>query len=331
MHDITSQSIVSPPLAGQDSFVLGITKPDASNTGAGVVRAYPTTVINGNITLTAGQSLLDTIVHGKVICNGDNILIENCVVDGGSAMTSPAHVITTANSGTSTATRVKIRFTTVYTASPSIWSTGIGSKNYLAYRCDVYDTVDCFSSFNTAGIGLPVNVSIQGCYGHNMSAYQSGVSYQASDNTHNDVIQLQGGDGCEMIGNNFVANYSTVAGQGPQIGGDEWTSPNGLNSMAAIMINTNGAAGGPNTNMIVRDNWLDAGVYCVNGGGGQEGSGDFKRNRFGRHMTGAPNYYTLTFDATYTASCHEGTADANVYEAVGDALDNTEVIVRRNY
>ena len=66
------------------AFVLRETKPTDRNTGAGIIRPFPTTVINGNVVLaTAGAQLRDTIVHGKVSIRAADVLISNCVVDGG--------------------------------------------------------------------------------------------------------------------------------------------------------------------------------------------------------------------------------------------------------
>ena len=60
------------------------TKPTATNTGAGIIRPYPTKVINGDVTLSvAGQRLDDTIVHGRVFIKAANVVVSNCVVDGG--------------------------------------------------------------------------------------------------------------------------------------------------------------------------------------------------------------------------------------------------------
>ncbi len=238
------------------SFVLRETKPTATNTGAGIIRPYPTKVINGNVTLNqTGQVLADTIVHGQVIITAPNVLVSNCVVDGGAPLTGNGWVIQTTG-----ATNARIEYTTVRAAKPTYYTHGIGPREYTAYRCDVSGVVDAFSAFPKTADN-PVHVSIQGCYGHDLAHFSPDPNHTGTDSrTHNDVLQSQGGIGVQVIGSNFAAYHDPVLGTQP--------TPSPKRQLAAIMINSNI---GTSAGMVVEDNWLGGGVYCVNGGGAAGG------------------------------------------------------------
>lgn len=293
-----------------DTFVLRQTKPTAANTGAGIIRPYPTKVINGDITLsTAGQRLEDTIVHGRVFIKAANTVVSNCVVDGGRAMTGGGTLIQVGAGGTN----ARIEFTTVRAANPTYWTHGIGMRNYTAYRCNVSGVVDAFSAAPAAA-GEPVNVSIQGSYGHDLSHFSPDPNHTGTDSrTHNDVLQSHGGSGLEVIGSHFSAYHDQTVGTLP--------TPNPKRHIAALMINT---IVGASSNMKIEDNWFGGGQYCVNGGGAVGGSGTFLRNKFDRGMAQTSNpdtSYTLVFDASYAH-----TTAGNVYEDNGHP-----VLVRSNY
>jgi len=67
--------------------------------------------------------------------------------------------------------------------------------------------------------------------------------------------------------------------------------------------------------LVIEDNWLGGGVYCVNGGGANGGGGRFPRNKFDRGSAQTSNpdtSYTLVFDSTFAQ-----TSTGNVYEDNG--------------
>ncbi|RYZ41632.1 MAG: hypothetical protein EOO71_11295 [Myxococcaceae bacterium] len=305
---VPAESEGGAPAAQQqaaDTFVLRQTKPTAANTGAGIIRPYPTKVINGDLTITQdGYRLADTIVHGQVHIKAANVVVSNCVVDGGDPLTGNGWVIQTTDART---TNARIEFTTVRAANPTYYTHGIGPRNYTSYRNNVSGVVDAFSAF-PATAGNAVNVSIQGSYGHDLSHFSPDPNHPGTGSrTHNDVLQSQGGIGLEVIGSNFAAYHDPVLGTQPV--------PNPKSQLAAIMINTNI---GPTVGMVVEDNWLGGGVYCVNGGGANGGGGRFLRNRFDRGSASPANpdeSYTLVFDNTFIQ-----TSTGNVYEDNGHAV-----------
>ncbi|MCY1040806.1 hypothetical protein OV208_05675 [Corallococcus sp. bb12-1] len=287
-----------------DTFVLRQTKPTAANTGAGVIRAWPTKVINGDVTLsTAGQRLADTLVHGRVFIKAANTVVSNCVVDGGPAMTAGGSIIQIGTGGTN----ARIEYTTVRAANPTYWVNGIGMREYTAYRVDVSGVVDAFS-VAPATANAPVNVSIQGSYGHDLVHFSPDPNHSGSPSrTHNDVLQSHGGSGLEVIGSNFSAYHDPTMGTLP--------TPNPKSQLSAMMINT---IVGPSSNLKIEDNWFGGGVYCINASGATGGGGTFLRNRFDRGSVSPANpdeSYTLVFDSTFIQ-----TSTGNVYEDNGHAV-----------
>lgn len=306
-QDATQDDEVIPTdtnAAELDTFVLRTTKPTAANTGAGIVRPYPTKVINGDVTLNvAGQRLDDTIVHGRVIIKAANVVVSNCVVDGGPAFVAGGEIIST---GTGTV-NARVEFTTVRAANPTYYTNGIGRRNITVYRCNVSGVVDAFTVAPVAA-NDPLNMSIQGCYGHDLSHFSPDPAHPGADSrTHNDVLQSHGGAGLQVIGSNFSAYHDPTIGTLPV--------PNPKSQLAAMMINT---IVGPSSGLVIEDNWFGGGVYCINGGGAVGGGGTFLRNKFDRGAAQTSNpdtSYTMVFSSTFAQ-----TSTNNVYEDNGHAV-----------
>lgn len=247
---------VVPPPPPPDSFILGETKPTASNTGAGILRAYPTVVatglVGGVLTLTGTQSLVDKVVNGRVVCKGNN-LIENCVINGGAAITSGAKWFINTSGATAQA---DIRFTTITCTNPTAWTNGIGERNYFAYRCLIEKTTDLFAAYcTTSGFDTPLNVKIHGCYGRQMVRFAPDYANGNRAETHNDWIQVQGGQGVDLFGNNMQAYHHPTLGTVP--------IPSPHEQIAAVMLTANTAR---ITDITIRNNWIGGGQQAINGG-----------------------------------------------------------------
>lgn len=234
----------------ETTFVLGTTKPDDTNTGAGVIRPYPTTVINGNVTLTGTQSLLDTIVHGRVICQGTN-LVENCVIDGGPAPTTGEAWLVNCNNGT----LATIRFCNLAPAEPSARWNAIGTRKYVAHRNNIWNCTDNFSVYSQDSTGT-CNVKIEGNFCPSMVQWRPDYANNRTE-THNDTVQLQGGKDDELDvvieGNTFVGDHSKLVG----------TIPPTYSNLSAIMITPNTQ---PHCSATIKNNWLTKGIYTINSG-----------------------------------------------------------------
>ena len=290
---------------GVTPFTLGQTKPVESNSGAGVIRALPTAPLYGDQTITVDNTVLaDKVIHGRVIVKAKNVLISNCIIDGGDVVPTGAHQLV----DTTSATNARIEFSTLRAKNPTYNTNGIGWRNYTAYRVNVSRVVDAFTSAPATN-GGPVNVSIQGSYGHDLVHFSPDPGHPATptspSRTHNDVVQSHGGVGLQVIGSNFAAYHDQTIG----------TQPAPHEQLAAMMINTNRTLG-HSIDLDIRDNWFGGGVYCINGGGATGGGGTFLRNKFDRGSAGnGDSTYTLVFDSLFSQ-----TSTGNVYEDTGAAV-----------
>jgi hypothetical protein len=303
------------------TFTLGTTKPTAANTGAGVIRAYPTgtagtltgnqsfssgtvtgQTINGNVTLSGTAQLMDCVVHGHLIMNDSATVAENCVIDG--YLTAPTgHTWMVDSTNATQGGRAQIRYSTIVGRVTSYYLNGIGKRNFYAYRCDVSGVVDTLR-IEPTGVGGVGNVLVEGCFTHDMQ-YCSPDPTHTDDMSHDDGCQLRGGTDITLTGNTIHGNWSSTVGTNPQ--------PGIPSNLSCIMLT-------PDIDQIVATfdrNWFDYGVDLVNGGDADLTSASilaFTGNRFGRHYTRKPFNVKATVTLTDTG---------NVWEDTGAALTAT--------
>lgn len=317
--DSTSRDLT---IAGSVWFTIGAVKPTSSNTGAGVLRAYPSAstgtltgtqtltgstvmqgkVINGNVNIGGTARLVDCIVNGLVKCTDGTPLIENCVVQGDGTTT----YVGTDGRGLSTwlvDTRSKdlklatVRFTTIRGRVHSNGLNGIGLKNFLAEYCDISCVVDCCDIDGTsAGSDGTSNATLQGCYLHDMIWYPNDPGHSLNgtaingDGTYTGTwagVSSDHADGIQITG----------AAKNPKVIGNtirgSWSSDPAVSSLPlmaqsgkTIFMQLSALMLNSVQGLQCTDNWLEGGDYCVNGGGAASGSsGDFARNRFDRSMS----------------------------------------------
>lgn len=257
-----------PPPSG--TFVLGTTEPVAANTGVGVLRAAPTQVHNGNLTIGSGQTVRDLIINGYVDIHY-TATMENCLVRGPSAKrTSGQRPVVRVNglpsSLSGVSQRAQIRYCTISLQTPSDYWSGIGYKGFYAYRCLIEKCTDSFSVYSTTSDGI-VNVLIEGCFSPNMTGFRPDNANSRAE-THNDSIQLQGNRGgvndVIVRGCSFNARHSTTTGTLPVV----------HRQIAAIMQTPNTQS---RCDATYDQNWLRGGEFQVNLAG--SGTVRFTNNR----------------------------------------------------
>lgn len=284
-------------------FSLGTTEPVASNTGAGVLRAYPTIELNGDQTVTTPNGIVDRIINGRVTITGDGS-IENCVIRGAAtARTSSAELITTSGATSQAA----IRFCDIAPQTPSAYWAGLGKKRFYAYRCKIWNCTDSFAAF-ASGDGI-CNVRIEGCYSPDMTRFAPDYANSNRAETHNDTIQLQGNvddaNDIVLIGNSFVARHSQTTGD----------LPTSHVQLSAVMVT---AAVQPACSATFNQNWFRGGVFTFNAGG-SGGMLVITNNRFERPGTVSPGPTTaLSLNAAVGRS-----ASGNTYIDNGAAVPIT--------
>jgi hypothetical protein len=287
-----------PYRAVPDTFVLGTTIPTALNTGAGVIRPYPTEVINGDVTVPTGTVLADKIINGKVNLVG-TAAIENCVLNGpADGSVGDQRAILRCDSATgnftgavdvrdvnylgavgSTDTSVgghsanipvpNVRFCTIRPSNPTSYMGGIGNKNYYAYRCNITESVDGFAVFSSTSDHRS-NTRGEGNYCTSLAQFRPDPANGNRDHTHNDVVQYQGNWGGPLdsiwLGNYFDGRRSTISGTLP---------PETIPAyIAAFTISVAPAVGAGEVNTYVANNWLLGSTQIFNGGSPDNAAGE---------------------------------------------------------
>lgn len=90
---------------------------------------------------------------------------------------------------------------------------GVMGHDFTANRCHAYWTVDGFGIYNTGGPNA--NAVVKGCYIHDLSYFAPDVASNRPE-THNDDIQIQGGDNITIFGNNLEGYMTTDPTKGHQ-------------------------------------------------------------------------------------------------------------------
>jgi hypothetical protein len=353
------QTIVVPP-PDRESLVMGVDKPDATNTG--VLPNVSRTTTTGNITLGTNGVLQNRNVLGRVIITGANVIVRNCRISGGAS--NPGPLIECYSSGVSNAQIIDCDI-------------GMLDNSNAHWNWNGPTGHDFKTSTNGGGAGVTYNagVTVKQCWIHDLAwwtAATGGVVHSDTE-THSDVIQIQGGTHVQVLGNTLDAYlakqyahwwtvgqsetepYSFIAAQslptpapyygGPYQGGRAYLYPdrgtgnfaNGrynVGQLAALMINNNV---GRVHSLTVTDNWINGGKAAINGGlvrASGENLGTFYRNKFDRGQgldngtPGGNSTYTVLISSSWAPSFvdgGQGTGNKNYY-----LDDGTEVNFRIN-
>jgi hypothetical protein len=300
-----------PPPPPTDSFVLGVTMPDATNTGPHSPQLL--TRLDGAVTLSSGQTLENRDVYGRVTVTGADVTIRNCIIRGASGTVNGGNCINATGSGV---LRLLVDRVSILPQATRSYQDAITGHDFTLRRVRMRDVVDYVGVFNTSAARTTIgpttntyqtNVRIEGCYGERM-AYFSPDSNQPGDNqSHNDSVQIQGGVGMTVVGCRLVSIYGPAGTHQPNVSG---TTPSGWPNpaLSVFMFNNNVGNTGQHT---ITDNWFEGGYLPVNvGGAAGQNLGSILRNRFkGDHgLGGSP----LARRSDQTINYGFGTADTNV-------------------
>lgn len=282
-----------------DVFVLMVTEPTAAGSGAGVIRPFPTTVTNADVTATDGQVVKDVIINGKCQITGGGVF-ENVWMrgpadgsvgdqrpilrtDNATGNFTGAVLAADVNYGGaigSTDTSVgghsvnpplpNVRFCTIEPSNPTSYMSAIGTKNFYAYRNKIINTVDAFAVFNS-GTGHKSNTRGEGNYCAQLVQFRPDPANGNRARTHNDVVQWQGNLGGPLdsvwLGNHFDARLTTLYGTQP-LEGPPRQDVNGLTVTVAASV------GAGEVNAYIWKNWLYGGIQTFNGGSPDNASGE---------------------------------------------------------
>lgn len=257
------------------AFTLGVTKPDATNTG--LVSA--TTSVNSAADTTFstnGQVVTDTRFDGNINVTGDNVSFYNCWFRG-KETTTGNNIVRANDAGQTGAIFERCLFENKWFPSDNAANGahgGIQCHDTTLIRCEIKSATD--------GIGIvaPGNVTAQGCYIHGLWFF-SPDSGHLTDGTHCDGIQGHGGtigsvviEGCTIEGllndalPNSQASIDPVYSGSNLIAGNSWKVDffddwDGIYDFppwgtSAILF------GGTAVNSLsIINNWLDGGGYAA--------------------------------------------------------------------
>jgi hypothetical protein len=205
--------------------------------------------------------------------------------------------------------------------------------------CKIHDTVDFWSvrwPSNQTGL---LNVIIEQCLGYDMSWYSPDPNH-ADNMTHNDGIQLQGGDGStsRIRGNVIRAEYNSAIGSTPKPDRGTGDVTNGRYNIGALTCIQFTALSGYTTGIQIWDNWLYGGERGINAGSANSTDiGSQLRNKFNDAQgersggsTSAGSGYTITMDPTTICDTGDNTANQNIYMTTLADIGGNPITVRRN-
>ena len=204
----------------------GTVKPDAGNTG--VPSGTPLRVVVGDMEVTTAGAVIDGIdLRGFLRVKAPNVTVTRSIIRGGPAVRVEG-VVTVSPA----ATNFVIQDSEVYPSSPSVMLDGIKGGNFTARRVHVHGGVDNIKVHGS-------NVLIEASYLHHQDYYASDP-LQRGGPTHNDALQILGGDRISVVGNTLVSHRD-------------------LN--AAVQVTQDFA---PITRLELLKNWIDGGGCSVN-------------------------------------------------------------------
>jgi hypothetical protein len=222
----------------------------------------------------------------------------------------------------------------------NLWD-GVQGKRYSATRCDVSDVVDGFRIRNTQTPTGALHVHLVENYIHDQTWFPD--SGQSDGQTHNDGVQMEGGDGSDVViqANSFwgrrYSTRSSVSPAPPDRG--TGTEDNGRYSGGAFKAIQYTNLSGYTTDVSIVDNWFHGYNMAINAGSAantdvgrwwRNKSDDAQNTRVGGSLT-AGQGIVYRVRSTTTLDGGEGTANKNVYMAgVPGVTAGAEVTIFHN-
>jgi hypothetical protein len=316
-------SITVPPSV-RDGLVIGVDKPDATNTG--VLPGSTLTIMN-SFTPVSGATYRNLDIRVSVSMGGvSNVTFINCFFRGSAA--TPASATSLVRLFGTHGRGHKFIDCTFLPQAPHYNWNGIQGYGYTLTRCDISNCTDGLDPFNTqwgpGGTGdysirnASLDVRVEQCYFHDNAWYNSSIDVGGGViGSHSDQIQWQGGAGVILRGNNFTGMI------GQQYGPNYYGTYT-CNATLIIKPDVGLITGG-----IIEYNWFDGGSFTINVANDAPDRilgniGSISYNRFGRNT----RVQTSNPDTSYTISLPSnvtGTFDGNVYDD-----NNHPVLVRHN-
>lgn len=190
--------------SGSTDFVLGVTRPDASNTG--VAPGTRLTVVDGDLTMSTGQTYHDLDIHGFVHGAPAASLINSRVRGRGTGYLAPGLV----NGGAGTS-GMRISRCTLKPDVPRFFLNGFDGSHCVIDRCDISEVCDGIHSTSDDTVVL-------GSYLHDFSFFDGSTGSDHADDpfhpgwAHVDGLQALGGRSLRFVGNTVRMYISRAVG-----------------------------------------------------------------------------------------------------------------------
>jgi len=282
-------SVTNPPVltiirdvATTNDFVLGFTRPNATNTG--VIAGSSLTVVNSDIVTTAdGQVIEDQDVSGFIVVKHLNVTIRNCRVRGrdtGNGFVVGSLTLPATPSGSPvgdgayaraipTISSLSVRALIHTDASfptdgllidrctlipdfPSWWCYGVRAQDGTTVnRCNIANCGDMISVRNGSA-------TITGNYIHDSILFDMDYDQRSSSPawwSHNDGVSVFGGSGTVIRGNSMNSKMT-----GARTGVMAAAGYGDLQYGASITVAPNNSAV---KNLTVDKNWMSGGASCL--------------------------------------------------------------------
>ncbi|WP_115790095.1 hypothetical protein [Arthrobacter silvisoli] len=247
-----SYAVAAPASASTRSDLIpGTYKPNNTNTGVitGTTLA-PYNTSYADLVITKDGTVLQNLdIYGDIKVRARNVVIRNCRLRGGKHIPSANTGIVDANSAY--CYNLLVEDCTIIPDRPSYYRDGIVGHEFTARRNRIKRSNDGIGVFNRPGGSVYANVVIEGNYINELTYWSNDPAH--SDGTHNDGIQVQGGQNIRIVGNTVVGSIVTGAGSAP--------SPRGTHGGCTIMLQQNVAK---LANVLVERNWVDDGQTSIN-------------------------------------------------------------------
>jgi hypothetical protein len=235
----------------RSALVVGAYQPSSSTTGVPAGQSLkPYNTSGADLVITTDGTVLDGLeIYGDIKVRAKNVTIRNSRLHGGKGIPGGNTGIVDANSAA--VQNLVVEDSTLVPDRPSYYRDGIVGHDYTARRNHIHGTNDGLGIFNRPGGPAAANVTAEGNYIHSLTFWSNDPAH--SDGTHNDGIQVQGGENIRIAGNNVVASAVTGAGSAP--------NPRGDHAGIGIMLQQNVAK---LANVVVEKNWVDDGQTSIN-------------------------------------------------------------------
>jgi hypothetical protein len=215
---VIDMSAAPAPAAYPPNYgAIGTYWPSAATTG--VPAGITLTVVNGDLTTTANNQVIDsTDVHGNLIVQHTGVTFQRGIVRGQATVPSTQAANIVLVDCTNPAVRTfLIRDSEIYCQAPNQWSVGIDGHDYTMERCNQHDLQDAARIRPRSSTDGQSYVTFRQNWVHDFTWYQVDTTRAASGQTHNDARQDAGGSGFLSEGENLECYYGPNGQEQPTL------------------------------------------------------------------------------------------------------------------